>query len=104
MALLTDPFVANVNKQLSNDELAQALRVDLAGEIEAIITYEAHAMATNDERIKKVLYHISDEERRHVGQLQQLLYMLIPKEGEFIEKGKQTIQQQQSQNFQMPMQ
>lgn len=103
MALLGNPFVANVQKQMSNDELIQALRVDIAGELEAIIGYEAHAMSTNDERAKKILYHIADEERRHVGELQQLLYALCPKESQFIEEGKQKIQQQMSSNFQQPM-
>ena len=104
MALLGNPFVANVSKQMSSDELAQALRVDIAGELEAIIGYEAHAMATTDERAKKVLYHIADEERQHVGELQQLLYILSPKEAQFTEMGKQAIQQQQAQNFQTPLQ
>jgi rubrerythrin len=31
--------------------LLQALRVDIAGELEAIVGYEAHAMATTDERV-----------------------------------------------------
>jgi uncharacterized protein len=104
MALLGNPFVANVPKQLAGEELAQALRVDIAGELEAIIGYEAHAMAATDQRVKKVLYHIADEERQHVGELQQLLYMLCPKEEQFIEMGKQAIQQQQTQNFQYPLQ
>ena len=104
MALLGNPFVANIPKQMSNDELAQALRVDIAGEYEAIIGYEAHAMATNDERVKKILFHIADEERKHVGELQQLLYIISPKEAVYIEKGKQVIQQQQTQNFQASMQ
>lgn len=104
MALLGNPFVANVTKQMSSDELAQALRVDIAGELEAIIGYEAHAMATNDENAKKVLYHIADEERMHVGELQQLLYMYCPREAENNEKGKQKIQQQQAQNFQPALQ
>ena len=104
MAILGNPFVANVPKQLSGEELAQAIRVDIAGEYEAIIGYEAHATATSDERVKKILYHIADEERKHVGELQQLLYMLCSKEAEQTEKGKQIIQQQQAQNFQQPMQ
>lgn len=104
MALLGNPFVANVPRQMSNEELVQALRVDIAGEFEAIIGYEAHAIATSDERAKKILYHIADEERKHVGELQQLLYILSPKEAEYIEKGKQVIQQQESQNFQSSMQ
>ncbi|KJR96900.1 MAG: hypothetical protein VR68_13470 [Peptococcaceae bacterium BRH_c4a] len=104
MALLSNPFVANVPRQLSAEELVQALRVDLAGEIEAIIGYEAHAMATTDDRVKKVLYHIADEEREHVGELQQLIYMLDPNEQQFVEKGKQAVAQQQAQGFQQPMQ
>ena len=104
MALLGDPFVANVSKQMSADELMQAIRVDIAGELEAIIGYEAHAMSTNDERVKKVLHHIADEERQHVGELQQVLFMLSPKDAENTEKGKQAVIQQQQQNFQYQMQ
>ncbi len=104
MALLGDPFVANLPRPLSNEELIQALRVDIAGELEAIIGYEAHVMATTDERVKKVLTHIANEERRHVGQLQQLLFVLNPGEQQYFDQGLQAIQQQQSQNFQMPMQ
>jgi rubrerythrin len=104
MALLGDPFIANMPRQLSPAELAQAIRVDIAGELEAIIGYEAHAMATSDERAKKVLFHIANEERRHVGELQQLLYVINPGEAEYIQQGTQAIQQQQAQNFQSPMQ
>jgi uncharacterized protein len=104
MALLGNPFVANVSKQINMPELLQALRVDIAGEWEAIIGYEAHAMATTDERVKKVLYHIANEERQHVGELQQLLTMLNPGEADHMQKGQQAIQQQQTQNFQNPLQ
>lgn len=104
MALLGNPFVANVSRQMSGEELSQAIRVDIAGELEAIIGYEAHVMATNDERVKKTLGHIADEERQHVGELQQLLFVLCPKDAEQTEKGKQSIVQQQQSNFQTPLQ
>ena len=104
MALLGNPFIANVPRQMSNEELVQAIRVDIADEYEAIIGYEAHSMATGDERVKKVLMHIADEERRHVGELQEVLYMLSPKDSQFMEEGKQKIKEQQSGNFQQPMQ
>jgi len=103
MAIIGNPFVGNISKQLSTEELAQALRLDIAGELEAIIGYEAHAMSSNDENVKKVLYHIADEERHHVGELQQLLYMISPREEQHIEKGKQDTKQQLRQNFQAPM-
>ncbi len=104
MAQLGDPFVGNIPKQLSNDELMQALRVDLAGELEAIIAYESHISASPDPRVKKVLSHIADEERTHVGELQQLLFMLNQNEQQKIEQGQQAVQQQQQQNFSQPMQ
>lgn len=104
MALLGNPFVGNVSKQMTTDELIQALRVDIAGELEAIIVYEAHIMATSDARAKKVLQHIADEEKQHVGELQQLLCILCPNEGEQTDKGRQAIISQQQQNFQGQMQ
>lgn len=104
MAILGNPFVANVPRQLTADELVQAIRVDIAGELEAIVGYEAHAMATNDARVKKVLHHIADEEKQHVGELQQLLYLLNPQEAQHVEKGTNAVRQQQAQNFQQPMQ
>lgn len=103
MALLGNPFVGNIPRQMSNDELIQAIRVDIAGELEAIVGYEAHILSTNDERAKKILHHIADEEKQHVGQLQQLLVLLNPQESQYIEKGKQAALQQQS-NLQQPMQ
>ncbi|MFT8888851.1 MAG: demethoxyubiquinone hydroxylase family protein [Ethanoligenens sp.] len=104
MALLGDPFIANVSRPLTNGELLQAIRVDLAGELEAIIGYEAHVMATNDERVKKTLGHIAEEERQHVGELQELLAVLSPNDGAQTDKGKQAIQQQRQTNFQAPLQ
>ncbi|MBP2643294.1 MAG: hypothetical protein H6Q67_1181 [Firmicutes bacterium] len=94
MALISNPFIANVSKQLSSDEIVQALRADVVGEYEAIIGYEAHAMATQDQRVKQALFKIADEERKHVGQLEELITLLNPKEGQLIQQGKQVIQQQ----------
>lgn len=100
MAQLGNPFIAIVPKQLSGGELAQAIRTDIAGEWEAIIGYEAHAMATTDERVKKILYHIAEEEKHHVGELQELLAILNPQEGQAIEAGKQEVQTARANNFQ----
>lgn len=104
MAQLGNPFVGNVPKKLSQEELLQALRVDMAGELEAIMGYEAHIMATDDTRVKKVLTYIANEERRHVGELTQLMLLLNPDQENYIKQGEQKVQQQQTQNFQTPMQ
>lgn len=104
IALLGDPFIANVPRKISNEELLQALRADIAAELEAIIGYEAHVQATDDPRVKKVLNHIADEERQHIGELQQLLILLDPNEQQMFDKGRQAVQDQQAQNFSQPMQ
>ncbi len=61
----TNPFVGNSERKVSKDELIQAIRIDIASELEAMFLYEAHAMATDDELVKKVLKDIRDEEKEH---------------------------------------
>lgn len=95
MAIVSNPFVANLPKQLSNEELLQALRIDIIGEYEAVIGYEAHAQAAADPRVKQILLKLADDERKHVGQLQQLLILLNPKEGQLLDQGKQVVAQQE---------
>jgi len=104
MAEIGNPFLTVVPRQFSPMETQQAIRLDIADEMEAIINYEAHAQATDDARVRKVMQHIADEERQHVGELQQLLYMLNMSEQQETEKGKQAIVQQQQSNFQAPLQ
>ena len=48
-----DPFAANVERKMTKKELAQAIRLDLAGELEAIYLYDAHAQATDDPVAKR---------------------------------------------------
>jgi rubrerythrin len=86
-----DPFVGNVPRKISKQELIQALRVDIAGELEAITVYDAHAMATDDPRAKAILYSLRDEERQHVGELLHLMEILDPAETQFLEQGKQEV-------------
>lgn len=93
MVMIGDPFVGNVPKKLSREELIQALRVDIAGELEAIMGYDAHAMAADDQRVKTILYSIRDEERQHVGELLHLMEILDPQESQLLQKGRQEVEQ-----------
>lgn len=78
MPAFADPFSGNVNKKISKAELIQALRIDIAAELEAIYLYDAHVMATDDPVAKKVLADIRDEEMAHVGELTALMRYLDP--------------------------
>lgn len=88
MPSFADPFQGNVNRKLSNAELMQALRLDIAGELEAIFLYDAHYLATDDPAAKAVLADIRDEEKVHMGELITLMRHLDPKEAELFLDGE----------------
>ncbi|MFZ1898456.1 ferritin family protein [Methanoregula sp.] len=74
-------------RKLTKEELIRAIRLDIAGELEAIHGYMAHADATDNALAKAVLTDIANEERVHAGELQRLLAILAG-EDEFQQKGK----------------
>ncbi|MDR0852407.1 MAG: demethoxyubiquinone hydroxylase family protein [Clostridiales Family XIII bacterium] len=88
MPSFADPFSGNVDRKISKNELIQALRVDIAGELEAIYLYEAHALATDDPLVKKVLMDIRDEEKEHCGELLTLMKRLDPALPGFLDEGE----------------
>lgn len=93
MPSFANPFTANVNRKMSKEELIQAIRLDIAGELEAIYLYDAHVQATDDEFAKKVIGDIRDEEKAHVGELMTLLRHLDPKEAEFFADGESEVKE-----------
>ncbi|SET62299.1 Ubiquinone biosynthesis protein COQ7 [Natronincola peptidivorans] len=93
MPSFPNPFSGNVPRKISKEELIQAVRLDIAGELEAIFVYDAHVQATDDPRAKKILADIRDEEKAHVGELMELLRILDPKEGEFFEEGVEEVKE-----------
>ena len=88
MPNFANPFQGNVNRKLTKEELIQAVRLDIAGELEAIYLYDAHVQATDDEVAKMVISDIRDEEKAHVGELMTLLRYLDPAEAEHFISGE----------------
>ena len=88
MPNFANPFQGNVERKMTNEELIQAIRLDIASELEAIYVYDAHVEATDDVRAKKVISAIRDEEKVHVGELMTLLMVLDPKEIEMFASGE----------------
>lgn len=93
MPNFANPFQGNVNRKLTKEELIQAIRLDIAGELEAIYVYDAHVQATDDEIAKKVISDIRDEEKAHVGELMTLLRILDPKEAELFASGEDEVRE-----------
>lgn len=88
MSSFANPFQGNVERKLTKEELIQAIRLDIASELEAIYIYDAHVQATDDVMAKKVVSDIRDEEKVHVGELMTLLRVLDPKELELFNSGE----------------
>ena len=92
MPSFADPYNAIV-KKLTKAELIQELRLDIAGELEAIYLYDAHVLATDDPIAKAVLGDIRDEEKAHIGELMALLRHLDPAEAEHFAEGEKEVRE-----------
>ena len=57
---------------MDNKDLKK-LREDLMGELKAINDYQEHIDEADNEKIKKVLSHVRDDEKEHVAELIKLL-------------------------------
>jgi rubrerythrin len=93
MPNFANPFQGNVNRKLTKEELIQAIRLNIAGELEAIYVYDAHVQATDDLVAKKVIGDIRDEEKAHVGELMALLRYLDPEEAGHFAAGEGEVQE-----------
>lgn len=60
----------------------QALRQNLAHELESINRYEAQAYTLSDEHAKEVVQRIVDDEKEHVARLLEVLRALDVKQRE----------------------
>jgi uncharacterized protein len=78
----TDPFTYNTPKKMTDSELARALRLDAAAEIDAMNLYEAHIDATDNEDAKKVLAFIAKDEKEHYALFVELIRRLDPDQAE----------------------
>lgn len=79
MPSFANPFSGNLDRKINKQELLQAIRLDIASELEAIYLYDAHANASDDPVVKKVLADIRDEEIEHCGELLSLMRYLDPR-------------------------
>lgn len=91
MPAFPNPFAGNIDRKIGKTELLQALRIDIASELEAIYLYDAHSTATDDPVAKKVLADIRDEEVEHVGELMALMRYLDPSVDSLMQEGQNEV-------------
>lgn len=96
MPSMADPFsfLPPGKTKLDKDGLIQALRLDIASELEAMQLYEAHAGATDDTFVAQALRNIADEEKTHVGELTQLLRRLNEPVDKHLREGRKEVMEE----------
>ena len=85
-----DTFEAPHGKKpqnMTNEELARLVRLDLARVLKTVNRYSEHLEAAQDKAAAKVLEHLRDEEKHHFGELLALLQYLDPEEGQHYAEG-----------------
>jgi len=83
-----NPFSGNnIDKKLEGEELLRAIRFVMAAEHEAVQLYMQIHDATTDERVKKVMKSITDEELVHFGEFEMLLHELSPNDVDLTAQG-----------------
>ena len=93
MSAFPNPFVGNIERKMNKTETVQAIRQDISGELEAVFTYEAHAIATDDPVAKKTFFDIANEEKVHIGELFELLEYLDKDEAQFFLDGRNEVKE-----------
>jgi len=93
MPEFTNPFSVMVpERKMTNAELARAIRLNIAAELDAVHLYESHAEATDNPLAREVLLDVAREERVHVGEFEKLLSMLIADEESVLAEGAEEVQ------------
>ncbi len=81
------------NKKLDKEGIAQALRLAIIGELDAINLYVQLAEASENENVKKVLLDIAEEEKVHVGELMEVLKKIDAEQARALEKAAEEIKE-----------
>ncbi len=90
---MTDPFRSMPTRKMTRIEVIQAIRQDIMAELDAIHLYEAHISAIDDPVVRRVLEHVRDEEKEHVGEFLALLKRLDPGQAQALESGYEEIRE-----------
>lgn len=75
----------------SAEDAAQALRLAIIAELDAINLYRQLATAVKDDRVRRVLEDVTNEERTHFGEFLSLLKELDPQQAKELEAGAKEV-------------
>ncbi len=88
-----NPLLLTRKEELTKEELAEAIRIAIIAELDAINFYEQLARSVKDEKIKKVFLDIAREEKTHFGEFLILLEMLDKEQVSELKKGREEVEE-----------
>jgi rubrerythrin len=85
LAQNTVPFNGTeLGREMTDQELARAIRLDLEAELDAINLYSNHLQATKNKKAIETLEHVIKEEKEHLKLFTDLLKELDPEQAEIL--------------------
>ncbi len=88
-----NPIKLPAGKKFSREELAQALRLAVIAELDAINLYVQLASACEDEGMKRLFLDVAKEEKTHVGEFLEALLKLDPEQVKELEEGRKEVEE-----------
>jgi len=85
------PLDLPTGRKLSREEIADALRLSIIAELDAVSLYLQLARAIDDERVRRVFEDIAREEKTHTGEFLALLKSLDPEQVEELKAGAREV-------------
>ena len=87
------PLELPPGRKLTREEVADALRLSIIAELDAVSLYLQLARAIDDEKIRRVFEDIAREEKTHVGEFLALLESMDPEQVEELKKGAKEVEE-----------
>lgn len=88
-----NPLDLPKGRKFSKEELAQAVRLAIMAELDAINMYLQFAQATNDELVREVFLEVAKEEKTHVGEFLAILKELDLEQVKELEAGEKEVKE-----------
>jgi len=88
-----NPLEVPPGRRFSREELAQALRLAIIAELDAINLYVQLASASEDPLVRKVFMDVAKEEKTHVGEFLSLLKRIDPEQVKELEAGEEEVRE-----------
>ena len=88
-----NPIELPPTRKFSKDEVAEALRLAIIAELDAVNLYNQLARAIEDEGVRKVFIDIAREEKTHVGEFLALLKSIDPEQVEELRRGAEEVEE-----------